>query len=89
MRHLCLMGLFQCSLKTSYTLRNKNVIRRNADAKKDFIDQAIKGAWRMPWHQESKKVVISCDKLGVDAHGLRTQDHRMRQLTGVTPSIRT
>ncbi len=72
-----------------YFEKQKCYPHEDADAKKDFIDQAIKGAWRMPWHQESKKVAISCEKLGVDAHSLRSQDYRMRQLTGETPSIRT
>lgn len=35
-----------------------------------MIGQVRKGAWRMPWHQEPKKDVISCDKLWVAAHRL-------------------
>ena len=39
--------------------------------------QATKGAWWMPWHQESMKDVISCDKLRVGAHSQRSGDFRM------------
>jgi hypothetical protein len=31
-------------------------------------DQAIKSIWWMPWHQEPKKDVISCDKLWLAAN---------------------
>ena len=35
----------------------------------------------MPWHQEPKKDVISCDKLRVGANSLRTGDVRMGKPT--------
>ena len=39
--------------------------------------QAIKSIGRMPWHQEPKKDVTSCDKLRVAANRHRTADFRM------------
>jgi hypothetical protein len=35
----------------------------------------------MPWYQEPKKDVISCDKLWVAANGLRSTDFRMGKPT--------
>ena len=37
----------------------------------------------MPRLWEAKKDVISCDKLGVGANNLLSQDFRMRQLNAV------
>ena len=28
-----------------------------------FGGQATKGTWRMPWHKEAMKDVVSCEKL--------------------------
>jgi hypothetical protein len=36
--------------------------------KMQLLDQANKGAWWMPWHQEPMKDVISCEKLRVAAN---------------------
>ena len=44
-----------------------------------IIGQAIKGAGRMPWHQEPKKDAISCEKPRGDASNLRSVDVRMEQ----------
>ena len=43
--------------------------------------QANKSTGRMPWHQEPKKDVTSCDKLRLAANKLRPADFRMRKLT--------
>ena len=53
------------------------------DAERDqinFVDlngQANKGARGMPWHQEPKKDVISCEKPRGAANELRSGDIRM------------
>ena len=39
--------------------------------------QAKKSTWRMPWHQEPKKDVTSCDKLRIAANKQRPADFRM------------
>ena len=39
--------------------------------------QAIKSARGMPWHQEPKKDVTSCDKLREGANDYRSADFRM------------
>ena len=36
--------------------------------------QVRKSTWRMPWHQEPKKDVISCDKPRIGANSLRPVD---------------
>ena len=43
--------------------------------------QAKKSARGMPWHQEPKKDVISCDKLRGAANKLRSGDFRMGKPT--------
>ena len=43
--------------------------------------QANKGTGRMPWYQEPKKDVTSCEKLRGDANSYRAVDIRMRELT--------
>ena len=40
-------------------------------------DQAKEGAWGMPWYQEPKKDVASCEKPRGDANSLRSVDVRM------------
>ena len=42
-----------------------------------FEDQARKSVGRMPWHQEPKKDVISCEKPRGGANNLRSADIRM------------
>ncbi len=42
-----------------------------------LLGQAIKSARGMPWHQEPKKDVTSCDKLRGAANELRSGDFRM------------
>ena len=44
--------------------------------------QAIKSARGMPWHQEPKKDVTSCDKLRGGANIHRSVDFRMGEPTG-------
>ena len=39
--------------------------------------QAKKSTWRMPWHQEPMKDVISCEKLRGAANKRRAADVRM------------
>ena len=46
------------------------------------IGQADKSARGMPWHQEPKKDVTSCDKLRGGANNLRSGDFRMGKPTG-------
>ena len=41
------------------------------------VGQAEKSARGMPWHQEPKKDVISCDKLRGGANNRRSGDFRM------------
>ena len=41
--------------------------------------QATKGAGRMPWHQEPKKDVVSCEKLRGAANKRLSADIRMGQ----------
>jgi len=43
--------------------------------------KVIKSNWRMPWLSVAMKDVISCDKLRVGAHNLRSVDFRMGQPT--------
>ena len=43
----------------------------------DSIGQAIKSARGMPWHQEPKKDVTSCEKLRLGANIHRPADIRM------------
>jgi len=53
---------------------------------KGLRDQAKECAWRMPWHQEPKKDVASCEKLRGTANRFRSVDVRMgkpRTLRGV------
>ena len=51
-------------------------------AEADFDEgQANKSARGMPWHQEPKKDVISCDKLRGGANILRSGDFRMGKPT--------
>ena len=42
-----------------------------------MVVQAKKSIWRMPWHWEPKKDVISCEKLRWAANKLRPADIRM------------
>ena len=44
-------------------------------------DQAKKSIWWMPWHQEPKKDVISCEKLRRAANRPRPADVRMGKPT--------
>ena len=55
------------------------LLRRTSDrSAQDFLEgQANKSTWRMPWHQEPKKDVISCDKLRGAANKHRAADFRM------------
>ena len=46
---------------------------------KGLRDQAKECAWRMPWHQEPKKDVASCEKLRGTANRFRSVDVRMGQ----------
>jgi hypothetical protein len=48
-------------------------------ALRTFDGQATKGTRRMPWHQEAKKGVVSCDKLRGAASKRRSEDTRMGQ----------
>ena len=57
------------------------------EANKRVDGQATKGAWWMPWHQESMKDVISCDKLRVGAHSQRSGDFRMGEPAWETSCI--
>jgi hypothetical protein len=64
-----------CTLKTAqYTVQRDNnydvilsgnevAIQSYKKLRDSLIDQARKSIWWMPWHQEPKKDVISCDKL--------------------------
>ena len=47
--------------------------------------QARKSARGMPWHQEPKKDVISCEKLRGAANRLRSGDIRMGKPTMAIP----
>ena len=51
------------------------------------VKKVRKGVWRMPRLTEAMKDVISCDKLRVGAHSLRSEDLRMRKLTWETQCI--
>ena len=44
----------------SFQLRKSSDLRGSGNT----AGQAVKGARGMPWHQEPKKDVTSCDKLG-------------------------
>ena len=48
--------------------------------------QAKKSTWRMPWHQEPKKDVISCEKLRGAANKHRAADIRMGKPGWAIPS---
>ena len=53
-------------------------------------DQAKKSVWRMPWHQEPKKDVVSCEKLWGVASKRRSIDIRMGKPGGrKVPSLYT
>ena len=51
-------------------------------------DQAIKSTGRMPWHQEPKKDVTSCDKLRRGANILGPADFRMGEPGWAIPNHR-
>ena len=51
-------------------------------------DQAIKSTGRMPWHQEPKKDVTSCDKLRRGANILGSADFRMGEPGWAIPNHR-
>ena len=57
-----------------------NIIEREMEhnsKKRTLKGQAIKSIGRMPWHQEPKKDVTSCDKLRRGANIQRPADFRM------------
>ena len=43
----------------------------------EIFGQVTKGIWRMPWHEEAMKDVVSCDKLRVGANNRQSGDFRM------------
>ena len=78
-------GIFQGkknSMKTydSYNSKSRtNCARLKASAQ----GQAGKSTGRMPWHQEPKKDVTSCDKPREGANSHRSGDFRMRELSRI------
>ena len=65
----------------------KRAVKRAADRRKERAEacandgQANKSARGMPWHQEPKKDVISCEKPRGAANKLRSGDVRMGKPT--------
>ena len=50
---------------------------KTTQRKSGISDQVSKGIWWMPWHQESMKDVVSCDKPRVGANNRLSGDFRM------------
>jgi hypothetical protein len=66
------------------------VIRRRSRLEKE--GQAIKGAWRMPWHQEPMKDAVSSEMPRGAASRLRSGGVRMGKPTGANlqyPALNT
>ena len=60
--------------------RSGEDLRRSRKRNSEVCDdegQAKKSTWRMPWHQEPMKDVISCEKLREGANDYRSADFRM------------
>ena len=83
MKGTCKKQGYNFSLKTlTHIIPEKSYNKRtNKKESQRENGQVIKSIGRMPWHQEPKKDVISCDKLRVGANSHRSADFRMGEPT--------